>query len=44
MDDPPRQLYRVRPQSTFFVVGDTSGKGKGNTVIKQYGVDYKSGA
>jgi len=26
------------------VVGDASGKGKGNAVIEQYGVDYKSGA
>ncbi len=31
-------------QSAFFVVGDASGKGKGNAVIEQYGVDYKSGA
>ena len=41
---PPRQLYRARRQSAFFVVGDASGKGKGNAVIEQYGVDYESGA
>jgi hypothetical protein len=40
----PRQLYRARRQSAFFVVGDASGKGKGNAVIEQYGVDYESGA
>jgi hypothetical protein len=42
--EPPWQLYRARRQSTFFVVRDASRKGKGNAVIKQYGVDYKSGA
>jgi hypothetical protein len=42
--EPPRQLYRARRQSAFFVVGDASGKGKGNAVIEQYGVDYESGA
>ena len=26
------------------MVGDASGKGKGNAVIEQYGVDYESGA
>jgi hypothetical protein len=31
-------------QSAFFVVGDASGKGKGNAVIEQYGVDYELGA
>ena len=43
--EPPRQLYRARRQSAFFVVGDASGKGKGNAaVIEQYGVDYELGA
>ncbi len=42
--EPPRQLYRARRQSAFLVVGDASGKGKGNAVIEQYGVDYESGA
>jgi hypothetical protein len=43
--EPPHQLYRARQQSAFFVVGDASGKGKGNAaVIEQYGVDYESGA
>ena len=42
--EPPRQIYRARRQSAFFVVGDASGKGKGNAVIEQYGVDYESGA
>jgi hypothetical protein len=41
---PPRQLYQAQRQSAFFVVGDASGKRKGNTVIEQYGVDYKLGA
>ncbi len=27
----------------FFVIGPASGKGKGNVVVEQYGVDYKSG-
>ena len=42
--EPPCQLYRTRRQLAFFVVGDASGKGKGNMIIKQYGVDYESGA
>jgi hypothetical protein len=42
--EPPHQLYPAQRQSAFFVVGDASGKGKGNTVIEQYGVDYESGA
>jgi hypothetical protein len=43
--EPPHQLYRAQQQSAFFVVGDASGKGKGNTaVIEQYGVDNESGA
>ena len=37
--EPPCQLYRARRQSAFFVVGDASGKGKGNAIIEQYGVD-----
>ena len=37
--EPPRQLYCARRQSAFFVVGDASGKGKGNAIIEQYGVD-----
>jgi hypothetical protein len=41
--EPPCQLYRARRQSAFFVVGDASGKGKGNAIIEQYGVDYKLG-
>ncbi len=41
---PPCQLYQARWQSAFFVVGDASGKGKGNAVIEQYGVDYELGA
>ena len=35
--EPPCQLYRDRRQSAFFVVGDASGKGKGNAIIEQYG-------
>ena len=42
--EPPRQLYQVQRQSAFFVVGDASGKGKGNAIIEQYRVDYGSGA
>jgi hypothetical protein len=41
---PPKQLYGAVQQSVFFVIGDASGKGKGNAVVAQYGVDYKSGA
>ena len=26
------------------MIGDSSGKGKGNAVVEQYGVDYESGA
>jgi hypothetical protein len=41
---PPKQLYRAERQAAFFVIGDASGKGKGNAVVEQYGVDYESGA
>ncbi len=41
---PPKQLYRAERQAAFFVIGDASGKGKGNAIVEQYGVDYKSGA
>jgi hypothetical protein len=30
MREPPKQLYRARHHSAFFVIGDASGKGKGN--------------
>ena len=43
MTEPPKQLYRARHRSAFFVIGDSSGKGKGNAVVEQYGVDYESG-
>ena len=42
--EPPKQLYRADMQADFFVIGDASGKGKGNAVVEQYGVDYESGA
>ena len=42
--EPPKQLYRTDRQAAFFVIGDASGKGKGNAVVEQYGVDYESGA
>jgi hypothetical protein len=41
---PPKQLYRAKHQAAFFLIGDASGKGKGNAVVEQYGVDYESGA
>ena len=40
----PQQLYRATQQAAFYVLGDTSGKGKGNAVVDQYGIDYESGA
>jgi len=42
--EPPKQLYRADRQAAFFVIGNASGKGKGNAVVEQYGVDYESGA
>jgi hypothetical protein len=33
MTEPPKQLYRVRHHSAFFVIGDASGKGKGRGCI-----------
>ena len=42
--EPPQQLYRAERQAAFFVIGDASGKGKGNAVVEQYGVEYESGA
>ncbi len=42
--EPPKQLYRAKRQAAFFVIGDASGKGKGNAVVEQYGVVYESGA
>jgi hypothetical protein len=42
--EPPKQLYRAERQAAFFVIGDASGKAKGNAVVEQYGVDYESGA
>jgi hypothetical protein len=44
MSKPPWQPYSACLKSAFFVVGDARGKGKGNAVIKQYGLDYESGA
>ncbi len=44
MSKPPRQPYKACLKSAFFVVGDATGKGKGNVVIEQYGADYESGA
>jgi hypothetical protein len=41
---PPKQLCQAKRQSAFFVIGDASGKAKGNVVVEQYGVDYESGA
>jgi hypothetical protein len=41
--EPPKQLYRAERHSAFFIIGDASGKGKGNAVVEQYGVDYESG-
>jgi hypothetical protein len=32
---PPKQLYRAKWQSAFFVIGDASGKAKGNAVVEQ---------
>jgi hypothetical protein len=43
MVEPPKQLYRAKHHLAFFFIGDASGKGKGNAVVEQYGVDYKSG-
>ena len=42
--EPPQQLYQATQQAAFYVLGDASGKGKGNTVVEQYGIDYESGA
>ena len=42
--EPPKKLNRAEHQAAFFVIGDASGKGKGNAIVEQYGVDYKSGA
>ena len=42
--EPPCQLYCAQRQLASFVVEDASGKGKGDVVIEQYGVDYKLGA
>jgi len=42
--EPPKQLYRANRQAAFFVIGDASGKGTGNAVVEQYGVDYELGA
>jgi hypothetical protein len=42
-EEPSKQLYQATHQSTFFVIGDASGKAKGSTVVEQYGVDYESG-
>ncbi len=41
---PSKQLYWTIQQSALFVIGDASGKAKGNAVVEQYGVDYKPGA
>ena len=41
---PPKQLYRAAHQTAFFVIRDVSGKAKGSTVVKLYGVNYKLGA
>ena len=40
---PPRQLYRAKHVTAFFVIGDASGTGKGVAVVEQYGVDYEAG-
>jgi len=40
---PPKQIYRAKHQTAFFLIGDASGKGKGNAVVEQYGVDYELG-
>jgi hypothetical protein len=42
--EPPKKLYRAKRQSVFFVIGDASGKAKGNTIMEQYGVDCKLGS
>jgi hypothetical protein len=42
--EPPKQLYLAKRQSAFFVIGDANRKAKGNAVVEQYRVDYKSGA
>jgi hypothetical protein len=42
--EPPKQLYWIARQATFFVIGDASGKAKGSTVVEQYGVNYELGA
>ena len=42
--EPPKQLYQAKRQAAFFVIGDAKGKGKGNAVVEQYGVNYESGA
>jgi hypothetical protein len=42
--EPPQQLYRATQQAAFYVLGDASGKGMGNAVMEQYGIDYESGA
>jgi hypothetical protein len=41
---PPKQLYQAKRQAAFFMIGDVSGKAKGNAAVEQYGVDYESGA
>ena len=32
--EPPKQLYRAKRQSVFFVIGDASSKAKGNAVVE----------
>jgi hypothetical protein len=41
---PPRQLYRAKHKSAFYVVGDASGNAKGAAVIELHGVSYEAGA
>ena len=44
LPQPPRQLYRAKHVTAFFVIGDASGAGKGVAVVEQYGVDYEAGS
>ena len=40
----PRQLYRAKHKTTFYVVGDASGNAKGAAVVELHGVSYEAGA
>jgi len=41
---PPRQLYRAKHKTAFYVVGDASGNAKGAAVVELHGVSYEAGS